>query len=155
MTPSNPRFYTVKNSRGPKSLDLHERWRESVLFLSNPWAKIFLSCQNETPTQTGSSDLDPWRNWSKSQTANISGSGWDPDSKIGQKAMRMHMDLDSWIRIQDFVMQIRHGIFPWVRPKNTPTIFMVSPEHVRTGWSLHFRLTHAFGDVTGMPWMPD
>jgi hypothetical protein len=45
---------------------------------------------------------------------------------------------------------------PWVQPPNTTTIFLVfSHEHIQTGWSCQFRLAHALGGVTRMPWMPD
>jgi hypothetical protein len=40
-------------------------------------------------------------------------------------------------------------------PKTPIPFYGISPECVQTGWSLHFRPAHAFGGVTGMPWMPD
>ncbi len=49
------------------------------------------------------------------QNVNNSGSGRGPDPRIIPKLMRMHMDPDSWIRIQEFLCgpQIRIGSVPY------------------------------------------
>jgi hypothetical protein len=49
------------------------------------------------------------------QNANNSGSGRGPDPRIVPKLMPMHMDPDSWFRIQEFLCgpQIRIGSVPY------------------------------------------
>ena len=63
---------------------------------------------------SGSSDPDPSKKLIEMQNANNSGSGRGPDLRIIPKLMRMHMDPDSWIRIQEFLcgLQIRIGSVP-------------------------------------------
>ncbi len=49
------------------------------------------------------------------QNATDSGSGRGPDPRIIPNLMRMHVDPDSWIRIQEFLCgpQIRIGSVPY------------------------------------------
>ncbi len=53
------------------------------------------------------------KNSSKQKNANDSGSGRGPDPGIVPNRMRMHLDPDSWIRIQKFFMQTSDS--HWVR----------------------------------------
>ncbi len=73
--------------------------------------KIFLKLLGVTRTRFRILGSGSVKKFIKTENANDSGSGRGPDLGIIPNWMRMHLDLDSWIRIQEFLCgpQIRIG----------------------------------------------
>jgi hypothetical protein len=97
----------------------HERIHLKVgadpVFIQKIMFKIFLKLLGMTRTRIRILGSGSIKNSSKMQDANNSGSGHGPDLRIIPNCMRMHLDPDSWIRIQEFLCgpQIRIGSVPY------------------------------------------
>ena len=80
---------------------------------------------------SGSSDPDPLKKLIEMQNATDSGSGRGLDPRIIPKLMRMHMNPDSWIRIQEFLCgpqisigSVLYGTDPLLRIQSGYKLFL-------------------------------
>ncbi len=91
------------------------RIRPPSSFILMRQSKIFLKLLGVTRTWIRILGSRSVKNLSKPQYANDSGSKRGPDPRIIPNWMRMHLDPDSWIPIQEFLCgpQIRIGSVPY------------------------------------------